>query len=86
MSDSDTLTVRLPIETKEKLTRLATHTNRTKSYLAGEAISAYVTRELQIVEGIERGIKDMKAGRTVSHVDAMARLRTKVKAASKGKK
>jgi predicted transcriptional regulator len=86
MSDSDTLTVRLPIETKEQLSRLAAHTNRTKSYLAGEAISAYVTRELEIVEGIERGMKDMKASRTVSHADAMARLRTKVKAVSKSKK
>jgi hypothetical protein len=34
-----------------------------------------VARELEISEGIERGLDDMRAGRTVSHADAMARLR-----------
>ncbi len=85
MSDSDTLTVRLPSTTKDQLGRLAAHTNRTKSYLASEAISAYVARELEIVEGIEQGIKDMRAGRTVSHADAMARLRKTVATVAKRK-
>ena len=85
MRDSDTLTVRLANTTKEQLSRLAAHTNRTKSYLASEAISAYVARELDIVEGIERGLEDMKAGRTVSHADAMARLRATVETVAKSK-
>ena len=79
MTDSNTLTLRLPSSTKDKLGQLAAQTNRTKSFLAGEAIAAYVDRELEIVSGIERGLADMRAGRVVSHGDAMARLREKVK-------
>ena len=85
MSESETLTVRLASTTKNKLGQLAAQTNRTKSYLAAEAIDAYVERELEIVSGIERGLADMKSGKVVSHANAMARLRKTVKAAAKKK-
>ena len=85
MSESETLTVRLASATKDRLGQLATQTNRTKSFLAAEAIAAYVDREMEIVSGIERGLADMKAGRVVSHADAMAQLRKTVTAASKAK-
>ena len=85
MSESETLTVRLASTTKNKLGQLAAQTNRTKSYLAAEAIDAYVERELEIVSGIERGLADMKAGKVVSHAGAMARLRKTVKATAKKK-
>lgn len=83
MTDSDTLTIRVPSEVKAELGRLADLTNRTKSFLAGEAIAAYLARELEIVAGVESGLEDMKANRTVAHADAMARLR--VAASGKGK-
>jgi predicted transcriptional regulator len=86
MAESSTMTIRLPAATKKKLGRLATHTNRTKSFLAGEAIEDYVARELAIVEGIERGLADMHAGRVVSHADAIRRLRSAVEKAAKSKK
>jgi len=75
MPTSDTLTIRLPTATKKQLDKLAARVNRTKSYLAGEAISTYIARELQIVSGIERGLADMKRRRVVPHAEAMARLR-----------
>ena len=76
MPDSDTLTIRLPAATKKQLGKLAARVNRTKSYLAGEAISTYLARELEIVSGIESGLADMKQDRVVPHAEAMARLRT----------
>ena len=85
MSESETITVRLASATKDRLGQLAAQTNRTKSYLAAEAIAAYVDREMEIVSGVERGQADMKAGRVVSHGDAMAQLRKTVTAASKAK-
>ena len=85
MSESETLTVRLASSIKNKLGQLAAQTNRTKSYLAAEAIHAYVERELEIVSGIERGLADMKSAKVVTHADAMARLRKTVKAAAKKK-
>jgi predicted transcriptional regulator len=85
MSGSTTLTVRLSPQTKKQLGRLAAHTRRTRSYLAGEAITNFVERELAIVEGIKRGLDDMHAGRVVPHKTAMRRLRTTVRRLAKGK-
>jgi predicted transcriptional regulator len=85
MSSSTTLTVRVSPQVKKRLGRLAAHTKRTKSYLAGEAISDFVDRELAIVEGIERGLEDMHAGRVVPHKTAMRRLRATVTRVAKQK-
>ena len=74
MSSSTTLTVRVSPALKDELDRLAILTQRTKSFLAGEAIADYVARELAIVEGIERGLEDMRAGRVVPHEEAMRRI------------
>jgi predicted transcriptional regulator len=82
---STTLTVRLSPEVKKRLGRLAGHTKRTKSFLAGEAITDFVDRELAIVDGIKRGLADMEAGRLVPHRNAMRRLRATIARASKGK-
>ena len=86
MPPSDTLTIRLPAETKKQLGKLAARVNRTNSYLAGEAIATYVARELEIVAGIERGLDDMREGRVVSHADAMARLRQTATSAKSDRK
>jgi predicted transcriptional regulator len=85
MATSTTLTVRLSPEVKKRLSRLAGHTRRTSSYLAGEAIADFVDRELAIVEGIERGLEDMKADRVTPHNDAMQRLRATVERKRRGK-
>lgn len=77
-TQSETVTVRLDSATKSRLEELAQHTRRTKSFLAGEAISSYVERELAIVQGIKRGLEDVKAGRTVPHDEAMKRLRATI--------
>jgi len=53
-------------------------TKRTLSYLAGEAIADSVERELEIVEGIKRGLNDMRSGPIVSHEEAMQRLRATI--------
>ncbi len=82
---STTLTLRLPPEIKDRLGELAERTRRTKSFLAGEAIADYVERELEIVAGIERGMEDTKAGRTVPHDKAMRRIRNTIKKAGKSK-
>ena len=75
MSASATMTIRLDPLLKAKLGRLAAGTQRSRSFLAAEAVAAYVDRELAIIEGIERGLADVEAGRTVSHADAMASVR-----------
>jgi predicted transcriptional regulator len=75
MPATETMTIRVSTETKRKLERIATDTRRSKSFLAGEAISAYVDRELEIIEGIKRGMADVEAGRIVPHEQVMAEAR-----------
>ena len=71
MTSSTTMSIRLSSDTKDQLGLLAKATRRSKSFLAAEAVAAYVAREREIVAGIERGLADMKAGRTVTHEAAM---------------
>ena len=75
MSASTTMTIRVTPDLKEKLGRLAESTRRSRSYLAVEAVEAYVNRELQIIEGIHQGLADMRAGRVTPHEDVMAEAR-----------
>lgn len=82
MTASTTMTIRIDPATKDKLDRIAQTTRRSKSFLAGEAVTAYVERELEIIEGIERGIADARAGRTISHEDAMAEIDAAIEAAA----
>lgn len=70
--NSTTMTIRVPTAVKEKLDRLAHGARRSRSYLAAEAVAAYVDRELAIIEGIEKSLEDVAAGRTISHESAMA--------------
>jgi predicted transcriptional regulator len=85
VTGSTTMTVRLKADTRDKLDRLADQTRRTRSYLAAEAVEEYVARELEIVEGIEEGLADVRAGRLIPHREAMAQLRGAVKGKHKKK-
>ncbi len=72
MPVSTTMTVRLSTELKDKLERISKETRRSKSFLAADAIEAFVTRELHLIEMIEEGRADVAAGRTVPHDEVMA--------------
>ena len=74
MSASTTMTIRLEPELKAKLDSLASVTRRSKSFLAAEAVASYVEREMAIVEGIERGLADIRVGRLVPHDQAMEEI------------
>jgi predicted transcriptional regulator len=81
MSESATLTLRLPSETKEQLALLANRTRRTSSFAAAEAIATYVTRELAIVEATEQGRAEIRAGKFTSHEDVAREAQILIKAA-----
>jgi predicted transcriptional regulator len=81
VSESTTVTVRLSHHTKEQLTLLAERTRRTRSFLAAEAIAEYVARQLEIVEAIEAGRNDARAGRVVPHDDVMDEAKAVIQAA-----
>ena len=78
---SATMTIRVSLETKEKLDRIAAETRRSKSFLAAEALADYADRELEIITGIKRGMADAEAGRVVPHDQAMAEIYAVIDAA-----
>ena len=69
---SETLSIRLDPEVKKRLEALATRSKRSKSFLAAEAIAAYVDAEDWQLEEIGVGLKDLDNGQTVSH-DAVSK-------------
>ncbi len=75
MPPSTTMTIRVHPDVKDKLDRIAAETQRSKSFLAGEAVAAYVDRELEIIESIKRGIDDADAARVISHEQAVSDMR-----------
>lgn len=81
---SEILSIRIATDLKADLGRLAQATKRTKSILAAEAVEVYVARELDIVDGTERGLADMWAGRVVSHDQAAAEMRQMIDVAKSG--
>lgn len=83
MPASTTMTIRIRPDVREKLDRIAADTQRSKSFLAGEAVAAYVDRELEIIEGIKRAMADAEAGRVVPHEQAMAEVYAIIEAAKK---
>lgn len=85
MSATTTMTIRVPVELKDRLSRLAGDTRRSSSFLAAEAVARYVAREQEIVDGIKRGMEDARAGRTVSHEDAMAEIRAVIDEVARSK-
>lgn len=80
---SMTMTIRVPSELHDKLGRLSAGTRRSRSFLAAEAVAAYVERELAIIEGIEHGLEDVAAGRVVPHDEVIAGLESIIDAAER---
>jgi RHH-type rel operon transcriptional repressor/antitoxin RelB len=69
---STTMTIRIEDDVKERLDRLAESTQRSKSFLAAEAIRAFVeNNEWQIAE-IRSALKEANAGDFASEADVEA--------------
>jgi RHH-type transcriptional regulator, rel operon repressor / antitoxin RelB len=56
MATTETVTIRLPASVKGKLEALATSTNRSKSWLAAQAIAVYVEDQSWQIEQIEAAV------------------------------
>jgi predicted transcriptional regulator len=64
---TETLSIRIDSETKKRLDSLAKRARRSKSFLAAEAIAAYVESEEWQLGEIHAGITELDSGKTVSH-------------------
>jgi RHH-type transcriptional regulator, rel operon repressor / antitoxin RelB len=64
---SETLSIRLDSATKQRLTALAKHSRRSKSFLAAEAIAAFVEQEEWQLSEIRAATGELESGQSVSH-------------------
>lgn len=66
------LFVRINAQTKKRLEVLASRARRSKSFLAAEAIAAYVEAESWRLDEIQAGLEELDHGRGVAHKDVSA--------------
>ena len=71
-----TLSVRIDAETKKRLEALAKRARRSKSFLAAEAIAAFVEAESWQLDEVRAGLTQLDEGRGVSHKQVSAWLRS----------
>jgi len=60
--DTAILTLRVPVEVKQQLDKLADATHRSKSWLAGEAIQRYLDLEAWQIGEISQALIEADAG------------------------
>ena len=61
------MSIRIDTETKNRLNALAKRSKRSKSFLAAEAIAAYVESEEWQLGELQAGIAEVESGQEVSH-------------------
>jgi RHH-type transcriptional regulator, rel operon repressor / antitoxin RelB len=64
---SETLSIRIDPGTKRRLDALSKRSKRSKSFLAAEAIAAYVDSEEWQLGEVQAGIAELDREQTVSH-------------------
>jgi predicted transcriptional regulator len=83
MTKGSVLSVRITQRTSAKLDRLAKLGGRSKSWYVNRLLEEYIDREMQIVEMVREGMKDIEEGRVKSHEEVMAGLRERLKSRRK---
>jgi RHH-type rel operon transcriptional repressor/antitoxin RelB len=71
-----TLSVRIDATTKRRLETLAKRARRSKSFLAAEAIAAFVEAESWQLDEIQAGLHELDAGQGIAHKDVATWLRS----------
>lgn len=64
---SETLSIRIDAATKHRLDALSKQSRRSKSFLAAEAIAAYVESEEWQLGEVQAGITELDSGQEVGH-------------------
>jgi predicted transcriptional regulator len=60
---ADNLSVRLPVEMREKVDELARVTRRSRSFIINEAVASYIRSRAEFFEDIEAAVKEAEAGK-----------------------
>ena len=68
------LNVRLAPETLRKLDAVAAATRRTRSFIANEALEAWINREIELIEELQIALEEGRAGKGIPHDKAMRQI------------
>ena len=68
------LNVRLAPETLRKLDAVAAATRRTRSFIANEALEAWIDREIEIIENLQIALEEAREGKVIPHDKAMRQI------------
>lgn len=79
MTKTVALSARIDEKLSKKLDRLQAATNRSRSFLVGEALEAYADDELAFLASVEKGRASIKAGRFKTHAQVMSNMRRMLK-------
>ncbi len=74
MAAKPILNVRLAPETLRTLDAVAAATRRSRSFIANEALEAWVDREIGIIEDIRIGLEEARAGKVIPHERVMREM------------
>lgn len=80
MAERSVISVHTKPEVSERLSRLATATQRSKSFLANEAIERYLAAEEQFLATIDQRAAGMDAGDGISSATLLDRFEGRMKA------
>ena len=80
------LNIRLPAETLRRLDAVAAATQRTRSFIANEALEAWIARESGIIEDLRIGFEEARAGKVVPHERVMRDLDAAIERATRHKR
>ncbi len=70
-SETTTITVRIPKTLEQDISELSGLTKRSKSYLARQAVKAYVAEELRICRMIQEGVESAERGELYTTEEVM---------------
>lgn len=66
------ISAKVPEELSQQVDRLAAATRRNRSWVVEEALRVYLAQELEFLEAVEEGLREMKAGDLVDHSEVIA--------------
>jgi len=75
MNVSELISVRVPKKTAARLKKLAKVTDRSKSYLAAQAIEQYIAEEEDYIRKVQEGIDAMDRGEFYTHEEMLKRIK-----------
>jgi len=74
MSETTLISVRVPEAVAKRLAALAEATDRSKSYVAAQAIEEFLSLQEWQVKAIRKGVAEAEAGKLVDHKEALKLL------------